>query len=340
MKNGKMFVSMLLAIVMLMVSMVSFVGTAFADEIPLVRISLDEWIGWKNLVDANGGLKTAPGSLIAEAGLNIEFVPMNDATISSSALINGQIVAAGYTVNRYSFLQDKFNNVGLDVVMPFITNFSNGGDGVIASNEVATVEDLVDKKVAVPRFSEAQTLIEWILMNSKLTENQQKDVRRNMVFCETADDTAELFFSENVDAAATWEPYLTMAHSSTDSHVLFSTADNTNLILDGLVFRKDFLEANPDFVKKLAECAFAASPMYKTDFTYIREMPMFSLMTDEEIIDMANGADLCTLEDNQSLLVDGAISMYEDMATIWKNIGEYAYPEQAKDAFDVSYISR
>lgn len=304
----------------------------------MVRISLDEWVGWKSLIDANGGLKTAPGSINAKNGISVEYVIINDATTSSNSLITGEIVAAGYTVNRYAFLQDKFNQAGLNVKMPFITNYSNGGDGIIATSGVHGIKDLIGKRIAVPRFSEAQTLLEWLLRNSGLTSSEQTQIRSGIIYCDTADDAAELFFSGNAEAAATWEPYLTQAKMSTDSRVLFDTSMSTNLILDGLVFREDFMNENPEFVKKLVQGALEAAPMYKRDFKAIREMPMFELLSDDEIIETANGAQLATWADNLDLLNDVAISIYRDMANIWKDLGETSYPEQAKSAFSMDAI--
>lgn len=57
-----------------------------------VTISIDEWIGWKTLIDANGGLITAP---------------------DSNSLIKGDVQGAGYTVNQYAFLQSKFKDEGI-----------------------------------------------------------------------------------------------------------------------------------------------------------------------------------------------------------------------------------
>ena len=304
----------------------------------VVKISIDEWIGWQSLLDANGGLVTAPDSLNAKRGIYIEYIPMNDATASSNALISGELMGAGYTVNRYAFLQSKFDEAGVEVVMPFITNYSNGGDGIIASSDIISVNDLVGKKIAVPRYSEAQTLVEWLLNNSSLSEAERAQIRSDMVYFETADDTAKAFFSGSVDAAATWEPYLTQAASSTDSRILFDTSMSTNLILDGIVFRKDFVEANEDFVTKFIDAALEASSMYKKEFANIRQLPMFELMTDQDIIDMANGADLATWSQNCKLLTDVAVVMYEDMANVWIGIGESAYPEKAKSAFNDKYM--
>lgn len=305
-----------------------------------VKISIDEWIGYQNLLDANGGLVTAPDSINAKNGISIEYVIMNDASASSNALISGELQGAGYTVNRYAFLQSKFNDAGLDVVMPFITNYSNGGDGIIATSDIVSVKDLVGKKIAVPRYSESQTLVEWLINNSNLSAAEQKTIRDAMVYFETADDTAKAFFSGQVDAAATWEPYLTQAATSTDSRILFDTSMSTNIILSGLIFREDFLENNEEFMVKLIDGAFEAASMYKKEFKNIRQMPMFELMTDAEIIDMALGADLTTCSQNIKLLTDEAVTMYRDMANVWITIGEKAFPDAAESAFTDKYVKQ
>ena len=305
-----------------------------------VKISIDEWIGWQSLLDANGGLTTAPDSINAKNGISIEYVVMNDASVSSNALISGELQGAGYTVNRYAFLQDKFDEAKVQVVMPYITNFSNGGDGIISKSDIVNVADLVGKKIAVPQYSEAQTLVEWLLNTSSLTEEEKAQIRKDMVYFETADDTAKAFFSGSVDAAATWEPYLTQAASSTDSRIFFDTSMSTNLILDGLVFKRDFVEKNEAFIEKLIDGALEASSMYKVEFANVRQMPMFELMTDEDIIDMANGADLATCAQNEKLLTDVAVSMYRDMANVWISIGEKAYPDKAENAFTDKYVKK
>ena len=303
-----------------------------------VKISIDEWIGWQSLLDANGGLVTAENSINAKNGINVEYVVMNDASTSSAALISGELNGAGYTVNRYAFLQQKFDEANVSVIMPYITNYSNGGDGIISKSDILNVSDLVGKKVAVPRFSEAQTLVEWLLNNSSLTEEEKEEIRSDMVYFDTADETAKAFFGGSVDAAATWEPYLTQAASSTDSRILFDTSMSSNLILDGIVFREDFAKDNEGFIVKLIDGALEASSMYKKEFNNIKQLPMFELMEDDEIIDMANGADLATCSQNEILLTDTAIAMYRDMADVWLTLGETAYPDKAESAFTDKYI--
>lgn len=338
-RNTTKILGMILALVFVVMAFTACGGAnvTYSAENP-VKISIDEWIGWQSLLDANGGLTTSPDSLNAKLGVYVEYVVMNDASASSSALISGQLQGAGYTVNRYAFLQEKFDQAGLEVQMPFITNFSNGGDGIIARSDIVSVNDLVGKKIAVPKYSEAQTLVEWLLNNSSLTEAQRAQIRKDMVYFETPDDAAKAFFAGSVDAAATWEPYLTQAASSTDSRILFDTSMSTNLILDGVVFNKKFLENNGEFVKNWIDAALQARSMYKVEFANIRKLPMFELMSDAEIIDMANGANLATWTQNSQLLTGVAVTMYHDMAEVWKGLGETAYPDKAQNAFTDEFL--
>ncbi len=310
------------------------------SEIKEVVISLDEWIGWKPLIYANGGLSTTADSINARNGINVKYVVMNDATVSSAGLISGELQGAGYTVNRYAFLQSKFDDAKVDVVMPYITNYSNGGDGIISKSEIRSVKDLVGKKIAVPKFSEAQTLVEWLLKNSDLSDAEVAQIHADMAYFETADDTAEAFFAGSVDAAATWEPYLTQASSSTNSRILFDTSMGTNLILDGLVFRKDFLDVNEEFIVKLIDGALEANAMYLREFNSIKVMPMFELMDNDEIKDMCANASVATWADNMNLLSSSAVIMYKQMANIWISLGEKAVPEKSETAFTTAYIEK
>lgn len=303
-----------------------------------IRITIDEWIGWKSLLDANGGLTTKPDSINAKNGIKVEYVISNDATASSNMLIKGETAAAGYTVNRYAFLNQKFKQSNIPVKMVYITNFSNGGDGIISKSSITSIESLVGNKIAIPQFSEAQTLVEWLIEASDLTEEQKKTIRSNYILVETPDDAARVFFSGEADAAATWEPFLTQAQNTAGARVLFSTKEATNLILDGLVFREDFLKENKAQISKLIDGALEAADKYMTDFKAIREMPLFAEETEESIISMANGAKLTSWKQNMSLLTDEAITMFSDMSSIWLSIGEKANPNDAQTAFDTSCI--
>lgn len=305
-----------------------------------INISLDEWVGWKSIIDANGGLRTAKDSIYDKLGIKLNISVINDATQSSNALIKGDLDGAGYTVNRYSFLYSKFKENNTPVKMGFITNNSNGGDGIIAKKGINSINDLVGKKIGVPRFSEAQTLVEWLLQKSTLSTKQIEDIRKNMVLFDTPDDAAKAFFAGQLDAAATWQPYLTQATYTVDAHVLFSTKDATNIILDGIVFRQDFMNAHKDTVSKLLEGALKAESLYTKDATAISNtFPMFASQSAEDTLAMTGDASLYNCASNASALDQNgaAISLFRDMSTIWASLGEKADPQYATEAFDPSF---
>ena len=294
-----------------------------------INLSIDEWIGYKSIVDANGGLTTQPGSIYDELGISVNISIINDATQSSNSLISGNIDAAGYTVNRVSFLSKKFQDAGVDVIFPYVTNFSNGGDGIIAKSNINNVNDLVNAKIGVPQFSESHAMVVWFVENSNLSDSDKQKIIDNLIFFATSDETAKAFFAGEIDVAATWEPYLSQAQSMSDSHIFFSTASSRSLIMSGVLFNKDFAEANPELM---------AGELYETDMETIKTvMPMFATATEQDILDQCAGAKLTTWADNDEILGNEAKSIYSAMCDIWTGMGESVVPEMVDTLFDKSY---
>mgnify|MGYP002766430889 FL=1 len=305
-----------------------------------INVSLDEWIGWKSIIDANGGLTTQSGSIYDKLGIKVNINIINDATQSSNALIKGDLNAAGYTINRTAFLSKKFTDAGKEVVMPYITNYSNGGDGIIAKSSIQNVNDLVNAKIGVPEFSEAQTLVVWFVNNSDLSNKDKAKIIDNLVLFSTPDDAAKAFFAGQIDVAATWEPYLTQAKNMTDAHVLFSTASSSNLVMDGILFDKKFAEAHADVVEKFIQGSLEAADVYSTEFNAIREvMPMFNTASDEDIVSNTESARLTTWKDNSDLLNGTAKTIYSDMCNVWTSIGESVNADLVNSIFDDTYIN-
>lgn len=304
-----------------------------------INLSLDEWIGWKSIIDANGGLQTKEGSIYDKLGIKVNISIINDATQSSNALISGKLDAAGYTINRTAFLSQKFENSGIDVIMPFITNFSNGGDGIIAKPNIKSVNDLTKAKIGVPQFSEAHSLVVWFVNQSDLSTSAKQSIIDNLIFFATPDEAAKAFFAGQIDVAATWEPYLTQAQNMSDAHILFSTASSSSLIMDGILFNEKFAKAHPDVVSAFIDGALQASDMYDTEFDTIKKvMPMFSTASDQDVKDNCTSAKLTTYADNLKLFNGTAKTIYTDMCNVWDSIGETVNKDLVNTIFDSQYI--
>jgi len=305
-----------------------------------INLSFDEWIGWEPVLYANKGFETQDGSIFDKLGLNVKIHIINDAEASSNALIKGDLNAAGYTLNRTAFLSSKFTDAGLDIVMPVFTNYSDGGDGIIAMNGIDSVEDLVDAKIGVPKFSEAQSMVVWFINNSDLTDAQKKTIIDNMILLDDAEQTGQAFFAGSLDVAATWQPYLSYAEDSTDSHILFDTSSSNKLILDGIVFRADFAEAHPEVVSKFIDGIFMALEEYESDFDTIRKiMPMFAGMSDEDIVATRMDAGMMDYAANVNSLENDCPVIYADMCDVWESIGEDVNRTLGATLFDTTYVN-
>ena len=304
-----------------------------------INMSFDEWIGWEPAVYANGGLTTQPGSIFDRLGIKVNIHIINDADASSNALIKGDLNAAGYTLNRTAFLSGKFADAGLDVVMPVFTNYSDGGDGIIAMSNITSIEDLVNAKIGVPKFSEAQSMVVWFINNSDLSSEQKKSIIDNLILLDDAEQTGQAFFAGSLDVAATWQPYLSYAEDSTDSHILFDTTFSNKLILDGIVFRADFAKAHPDVVSKFIDGIFMALEEYESDFDTIRKvMPMFAGMSDEDIAATRMDAGMMDYTANVKSLENDYPIIYSDMCDVWESIGETVNRSLGETLFDTSYV--
>lgn len=305
-----------------------------------INLSIDEWVGYATILQANGGLTTQPGSIYDSLGIKVNINIINDATQSSNALIKGELDGAGYTINRLAFLSKKFSDADVDVVMPYITNYSNGGDGIIAKSSIQTINDLVDAKIGVPQFSESQAMIIWFVNQSDLPQEDKDKIIDNLILFETADEAAKAFFAGQIDVAGTWQPYLTQAENMTDSHILFSTASSTKLIMSGIIFRDDFAKENSELVSKFIDGTLQAIDSYDKDLEVLKDsMPMFSGMSDEDIVAMTQDAALATWSNNMDILNGDAKTVYINMCDVWASIGESVNSDIADDLFDTTYMA-
>ncbi len=225
-----------------------------------LRVAISQWPGHMPLVVAAGGLKTEPGSAAAAEGLDLEIVFIEDAPAKNKALQDGDIDAVWETVDELPIALGGYKKKNLDVRAFIQIDWSRGGDACVSSKEVQKVEDIVGRQSAVLMFSPDHTVFEFMLTNSRLTQQQVADARKATKFSMDDFTYARKLFAENkIDVACLWEPDVTLALASRPgAHRLFSTADATELVADTLVARKSFLDENPDVTQKLARAWFAA----------------------------------------------------------------------------------
>jgi NitT/TauT family transport system substrate-binding protein len=225
-----------------------------------LRVVLSQWPGHMAFVVAAGGLRTQPGSLAAKEGLDLEIVFIDDAPTKNRALQTGEVDFVWQTIDELPIAMPGYRAKNVDAAVLLQLDWSRGGDACVATKEVQKVEDLVGRRAAVLMFSPDHTMFEFMLNNSRLSREQVLEVRKATKF--SLDDPSyarHAFEKREVDVACLWEPDTSQALAGRPgAHLLFSTADATELVADVLLARKSFLNARQDVAQKLARVWFAA----------------------------------------------------------------------------------
>lgn len=114
------------------------------------------------------------------------------------------------------------------------SDYSNGGDGILGRN-ISTPAEMKGKKVAREDAPYAMVFLGTYLAKAGLTE---KDLT---VVSLSAGDAAAAFLAGKVDAATTYEPYLTQAKAN----IIFTSKD-TNAIPIVLMTRSELIKSRKD----------------------------------------------------------------------------------------------
>ena len=116
----------------------------------------------------------------------------------------------------------------------YVVDYSDGSDGIIGRG-IKGPADLKGKTIARENILFENVLLRAYLAKGGLTE---ADVTLKDM---TAGDAAAAFAAKRVDAAVSYEPWLTKAAKDGGGEVIFSTKD-TNLIADVIATRQNIIE--------------------------------------------------------------------------------------------------
>lgn len=192
--------------------------------------------------------------------MEIRFIPP---VPRSAALAAGAINAAATTVDQHIV----WTSAGIHTVQVALIDKSNGGDGVAVRNNINSIKDLKGKSVNVAGPGNTQHfMLSYILEKNGMT--MQDVIRVTM----DAQPAAQAFVAGQSDAAVTYEPYLSTVRAKPDSGRILVTSKDYPVVIDVLVFRKDFLEKNPKIVKATVDSFFEALEMIRREPAKAYEM--------------------------------------------------------------------
>ncbi|WP_026573298.1 ABC transporter substrate-binding protein [Bacillus sp. UNC438CL73TsuS30] len=247
----------LIVFIILLLAMTGCSGTASTKsenkesaKNDVINLGVATWVGYSPLYIAQ------EKGFFKKNGVNVNLMKMESNTDRRTALAANRLQGFASTVDTH--VVTAASNV--PVVQVVALDDSHGGDGIVAKKEIKSLKDLKGKRVAVQTDGGASFF--WFLYLLKQEGIDFKDVdAQNM----TAGDAGAAFVANKVDAAVTWEPWLTKAKHTNFGSVLMTSAASPGVITSTIAMRKDFTKENPTAVKALVKSWFEAVEYYKTN---------------------------------------------------------------------------
>jgi len=294
-----------------------------------IHIASSTWTGYALIYLAN-----AKG-IWRQHGLDVNFKDIEDPNDRFIALAAGRLEGMASTVDAFARQQSN----GVAAVEVFPIDASVGGDGILAANSIQSVADLKGKTVGVNQGSVSEWFLAQVLEKNGLHLSDVKE--QNM----TSGAAGAAFVASKLDVAVTWEPWLSKAKARTDGHVLVSSKQYPDLIMDSFAFRKDFIQKYPDTVKDFMKAYYDAFTWMQANQTEalkvigdaVQESPsdVSADLSTLTLFDLSTGKQVIGTSSSHGKIYDNV----KAAADFWKSQGKIDTAVNPSDAVDPSFIN-
>lgn len=214
-----------------------------------IKIAHSTWVGYGPLYIARDK------GIFKKNGVDVELVLMEDPKERFPTLMADKIQMIASTVDTALLYLKKPNDFQYVVAI----DDSNGGDGIVANKDIKTIADLKGKKVAVNEGSVSQFYLNVLLQKAGLKESDLQTV--NM----TAGDAGGAFVAKRVDAAVTWEPWLSKGKATEHGHLLVDSSTTPGLITDVIIVKTSWVKTHPKDVAAIVKSWNEAVAYYRAN---------------------------------------------------------------------------
>lgn len=190
---------------------------------PPLKIMVASWAGNSTLYAAHSQARFAP--------VDVQLVMLSTDFDAWRALIEHRADMMLGTVFDLLRAIDR----GADLRFVMAIDFSKGADGIVAREGFDSVASLKGKRVAVERCE----ITHYVLLRALQRAGLQEDdvVIENLA----TEDAVRALDEGRVDAAALWEPFLSIAKQKSGRRILFTSAEIPGEVVDVLAARADTL---------------------------------------------------------------------------------------------------
>ncbi|HEY64890.1 MAG TPA: ABC transporter substrate-binding protein [Caldilineae bacterium] len=254
-----------------------------AEEMPTLKIGTQPWIGYGPWWIAK------EKGFFEDHGIHVELIDFVTDQDLNAALAAGQFDGANIATHTSAYLI----NAGVDLKLVLLEDASFEADAIIAGPGIEAITDLKGKRVAFEEGTTSDLLLSYALMQNGMTKDDIEVVPM------PAADAGAAAVAGRVDAAVTYEPYISAALAKGEGYrIIYSAAVKPGLIGDFLAFPQSVLEKKGDQVRAMLLA-------WQDAIDFLREHP----------------------EEGQQIIADAVGSDIEEFKVAWKGIKLYDLAE-------------
>ncbi len=212
-----------------------------------IKIGISAWAGVEPAELA------ARKGFYEKRGVEVEMVRFSAYTDSIEAFREAKMDADMQTFDDAIRLYAR----GRRMKVVLFTDYSFGGDGIVARKGIDSVSDLKGKKVGV----EIGTVGHFSLLKALDTAGLKED--DIIIVSIPAWEIKRAFIDVKIDAGVTWEPYLSSTAKEGGGRVIITSREYPKTIVTTMVMSDDLIASRPDDVQKVVNAYFDAVKFIK-----------------------------------------------------------------------------
>lgn len=223
-------------------------------------------------------------------------------------------------------------NNDLDLKIITFLDESHQADAIVTKSDYKSLKELKGKKVAYEEGTTSEILFRQAVSDANLSMDDFKIVHM------PASDAGLALMSNKVDAAVTYEPYISsITGKDSNIHIIYSGEDSPGLISDIAAVKKEFLEENPKLVETLQKIWDEALQAWKDDQDKGNEIIAKQSGTEtKQLPPILEGIHFFTMDEQRDLAKSGdLLKKLENIQTILKSQGGLDKDVNAKEMIAV-----
>jgi len=160
----------------------------------------------------------------------------------------------------------------------------------------------------------------------------------------SAGDAGSAFVAGSVDAAVTWEPWLTNAQNTDFGKILCSSKDAPGVICDALAFNADYIAKYPGTVQAIVDSWYEALDMINAADTKdkcLTIMGDYLGLTNKELVETLTGVEFYDKKMNKQYVGNGEmLEMAKSAAKTWYDLKLVDKNVDCSKIVDTSFVNR